>query len=387
MLADPILNKRAARFIPVARPSVGWREALAVARVTLSGWISQGRKVAEFETMFAKSHGKECGSACNSGTTAIQLALAAAGIGEGDRVLCPAFTMVAVPNSILNVGAVPVFYDASQASLVGNSSIEEIRDAYLSACDGRLPQWAPRALIVAHCYGEVTAGMDKIRKWCDDKGIVLIEDCAEVHYARGAGSWGDMVCWSFYANKNITTGEGGMVTTDRAEFKAKMDRIRMHAFSPLRHFNHTEKAYGCRMTEMQAAMGIVQHKRSGNLMARRAVLRALYDHALACDVLEDPFWTPATTPESAWWVMPIICNTEAEREGLREWLAQDGIETRTYFVPMHQQDHLRVYAGPERFPRAEYLGRCGLYLPLYPAMSAAEVLYVARSVRAWADRI
>jgi perosamine synthetase len=85
--------------------------------------------------------------------------------------------------------------------------------------------------------------------------------------------------------------------------------------------------------------------------------------------------------------MPIICNTEAEREGLREWLAQDGIETRTYFVPMHQQDHLRVYAGPERFPRAEYLGRCGLYLPLYPAMSAAEVLYVARSVRAWADRI
>lgn len=385
MKADPIVNKRAARHIPVARPSVGWREALAVARVTLSGWISQGRKVAEFETLFAKSHGQEYGSACNSGTTAIQLALAAAGIGPGDRVLCPTFTMVAVPNSILNVGAEPVFYDAAVGNLVGNSSLDDIKSSWeASAIHGPLNV---RALIVAHCYGEVTQGMDRIRAWCDATGIILIEDCAEVHYARGAGSWGDLVCWSFYANKNITTGEGGMVTTSRAEYKQKLDRIRMHAFSPLRHFNHTEKAYGCRMTEMQAAMGIVQHKRAPALMARRQMLRALYEHALGWDVLRgDPFSIPETTLDSAWWVMPVVCDSEEQREGLREWLAQDGIETRTYFVPMHMQEHLSKSARGD-YKRAEYLGRCGLYLPLYPAMSAAEVLYVARSVLAWAERL
>lgn len=372
----------------MARPSVGWREALAVARVTLSGWVSQGRKVAEFENLFAKSHGKAYGSACNSGTTAIQLALAAAGVGSGDLVLCPSFTMVAVPNSILNVGAEPAFYDASVTSLVGNTSVDDIHAAVdgLQGYDvARL-----RAVIVAHCYGEVAARMDKIRAYCDSLGVPLIEDCAEVHYAKGAGSWGDLVCWSFYANKNITTGEGGMVTTDRAEYKQKLDRIRMHAFSPLRHFNHTEKAYGCRMTEMQAAMGIVQHKRAAKLMARRAILRALYEHALGNDALKDPFYVPLSTTESAWWVMPIICNSEEQRENLREWLAQDGIETRTYFVPMHLQAHLQKYHFPQvngDLRRAEYLGRCGLYLPLYPAMSAADVLYVCRSVRAWADAL
>lgn len=381
MKADPIINKRAARHIPVARPSVGWREALAVARVTLSGWISQGRKVAEFETLFAKSHGQEYGSACNSGTTAIQLALAAAGIGPGDRVLCPTFTMVAVPNSILNVGAEPVFYDAAVGNLVGNSSLDEIRSAALAPAGQ-----GARALIVAHCYGEVTQDMAKIRTWCDGFGIILIEDCAEVHYAKGAGLWGDLVCWSFYANKNITTGEGGMVTTSRAEYKQKLDRIRMHAFSPLRHFNHTEKAYGCRMTEMQAAMGIVQHKRAPALMARRQMLRALYEHALGWDVLRgDPFCIPETSIDSAWWVMPIVCDSEEQREGLREWLAQDGIETRTYFVPMHMQEHLKKYARGD-YKRAEYLGCCGLYLPLYPAMQTLDVWYVSASVKAWAGR-
>lgn len=386
MKADPIVNKKAKMHIPVARPSVGWREALAVARVTFSGWISQGRKVAEFENLFAQSHGCTYGSACNSGTAAIQLALAAAGIGEGDLVMCPTFTMVAVPNSILNVGAKPLFFDAGIGNSVGNPTLREIQEAFnRSKVSGR----HVRALIVAHCYGETVAPheMIQIQSFCESNGVVLIEDCAEVHYAKGAGKWGDLVCWSFYANKNITTGEGGMVTTSRAEYKQKLDRIRMHAFSPLRHFNHTEKAYGCRMTEMQAAMGIVQHKRAPALMARRQLLRALYEEFLDLDVIKDPVFAPGTTLGSAWWVMPLMCETEAQRESLREWLAQDGIETRTYFVPMHQQAHLEEFAGPFSFQRAEYLGRCGLYLPLYPAMTVSEVRYVAQSVRAWIDRV
>lgn len=370
MANDPIINTRAKRAIPVARPSVGWREAIAVARTVASGWISQGRKVAEFEEKFAASHGRVYGSACSSGTTALMLALRAAGVGPGDAVLCPTFTMVAVPNSIVTVGAVPVFYDSSD--YVGNTSLAKIARKHRT-------DMSIKAVIVAHCYGEVCDDMAAIADWCRAHELVLIEDCAEVHYAAGAGKYGDLVCWSFYANKNITTGEGGMVTTNSASTKDKLDRIRMHAFTPGRHFWHTEHAYGVRMTEMQAAIGLVQMSRAPDFMGKRRMLRALYQL-----MLEDvSVLIPATSSRSAWWVMPIVLPTEDDRDSLRAWLAEAGIETRTYFQPMHLQSHLRQYVECGDLSHSEGLGECGLYLPMYPAMAYADVVYVCRAVKGW----
>jgi perosamine synthetase len=365
---DPVVNRAAKRFIPVAEPSIGKREVKAVAEVVESGWISQGQVVNEFEQIFANFHDTKYGSACTSGTTALHLALAVCDISRGDEVIIPDFTMVALANSTLLSGGTPVFADVVGG--VGNLSLDCIKEKITDKTT---------VVIVVHTYGEPIDDIVEISKYLNKRGIFLIEDCAEAHYAvhksgGKVGSFGDLAIFSFYANKNITTGEGGLVITDNKDVKDRLDRIRMHAFTPGKHFCHTERAFGYRMTNMQAAMGIEQHRRHEEFMLSRWTLRQRYENNLkGVSCIE----IPETTKSSAWWIMPILA--DGHRDSLRAALADNGIETRSYFYPMHTQSFLTQYDLGE-YPQANRLSQIGFYLPLNPTLSVDDIDYISEVI-------
>lgn len=370
-MPDPAINPNAPRRIPVARPTIGEAEAEAAKRAILAGWVSGGPRVEEFERVFAQAHGKKYGVACNSGTSALHLALAAFDIGPGDEVVVPVLAMAAVANAVLYCGARPVFVDSQGGD--GNAD-----GSWLA--DRRIAGPRVKAAIAAHLYGVPAVGfLRACRKHLP--GAVVIEDCAEAHYAaidgEPAGSFGTVSCWSFYGNKIVTTGEGGMVSTNDANMAERLRSLRAHAFTPGDHFHHQSLAFGYRMTEMAAAVGLVQHARRQELLARRKELARRYFAQL-----QGLAWAtfPERTFESAWWVFPVLAPHREFRDRLRARLANAGVETRTYFVPLHRQPHLRKYATCD-YPAAESLSARGFYLPLYPDLTDDDVDYICEMLR------
>lgn len=367
---DPVLNINAERVIRVASTSLGPKEEQYVLDCLRRNWLSQGPMVQEFEDLFAAAHGQRTGVACNSGTTALHLALAALDVGPGDEVIVPTMTMVACFNAILYCGARPVFAD-SEAN--GNISVPHVRSLLSSRT---------KAIIAVHLYGEP----------CDssifDLGherIPVIEDCAEAHYARfedglSVGSRGVMACFSFYGNKIVSCGEGGMVITSVPELSCRLESLRAHAFSESRHFQHKELAFGYRMTDMQAAVALGQHERREELLAARRQVAAWYAKHWG----EPTHVRPAgdRSAGSVWWVYPILCDDGVWPYRVREALAAAGVEHRTYFAPLHRQGHGRRYGVYGHYPVADRLARTGLYLPLHPGVSEADVAYICRILNA-----
>ena len=367
-MADPIVNLRAARVIPVARPSLGEAEAWAAYEAVRSGWISQGPLAERFERIFADCHGKRYGVSCNSGTTALHLALKAAEVAPGDEVVLPALTMVACANAVLYCGATPRFVDSEPAT--GNAD-----PAWLERVVGS----RTKAVIVPHLYGvPALEFLHAARELAPRAAIV--EDCAECHYAaaggRPVGSFGGLATFSFYANKIVASGEGGMVLVDCERTAQRLRGLRSHAFSPDTHFCHQELAFGARYTDLQAAVALVQHERRQELLARREAIARRYLERLAPVASLE---IPARTSESAWWVFPLLAPDREARDRLRGRLADAGVETRSYFVPLHRQQHLQRYAADE-LPVADALAARGLYLPLWPDMTDDDVDYVAAIV-------
>ncbi len=364
---DPVVNRRARRWIPVSSPQLGPTEEVGLAECVRRNWISCGPECAAFEREFATAHGKAYGVACTSGTVALKLALALHDIGPGDTVLVPAHTMVAVANAVLYRGAIPRFVDSN----------EDFTGLDVNHLDSQLRSHKPAAVIVAHLYGNPDD--DAVKLVCDND-VVLIEDCAEAHYARFAdgrpvGSDADAATFSFYANKIIATGEGGMVLVDDAKLAEKLDALRSHAFTPGNHFHHQFLAYGERMTDLQATVGRAQHARKDEFIRRRDAIANRYDlrleHVFASGRLRSWY----VGPNGVWWVYPVIAESKIERDGLRVRLADCGVETRTFFYPLHLQPHLAKYAEG-RFPNAENAGECGLYMPLHAGMTDEEVDYI-----------
>jgi len=364
-MPDPIVNVNAPRWLPVAKPSLGDAEARAAYEAVRSGWISQGPIVERFERAMAKSHGKRRGVACNSGTTALHLALKAADVGPGDEVVLPALTMVACANAVLYCGAEPRFVDSELTT--GNADPAQLQRAISRRT---------KAIIAPHLYGvPAIAFIEAARTLAPQATIV--EDCAECHYAmhgnRPVGSFGRLATFSFYANKIIAGGEGGMVLVDCERTARRLRSLRSHAFSPETHFCHEELAFGVRYTDLQAAVALVQHERRQELLARReAIARRYLEQLTGRHAIE----LPARTSGSAWWVFPLLARDRNARDLLRGRLAEAGVETRSYFIPLHQQKHLRQYAT-DAYPVAEQLADRGLYLPLWPDMTDEEVDYVA----------
>jgi perosamine synthetase len=363
------------RVIPVCEPTLGGNEAKYVLDCVESNWISSaGKYIPRFEEAFAEACDARYGVACANGTVALHLALATLGVGPGDEVILPTFTMIATINSVTYTGATPVLVDSEP--LTWNMDLNQVADKI-----------TPRTRVVmpVHTYGH-PVDMEPLLELAERHGLSIVEDAAEAHGAdyrgRKAGSLGHAGCFSFYANKIITTGEGGMITTNDPEIARLARILRDHAFSEERHFWHKYLGYNYRMTNMQAAVGLAQTEQLATFVAARRANAARYSAAL------DRIPGIVTPPEADWaknvfWMYSILVQDEfgMTRDGLRDCLADHGIETRTFFIPMHLQPiYYQAFKG-QRYPVAEMLCQRGFYLPSASSLTAREIDYVTGMVQ------
>jgi dTDP-4-amino-4,6-dideoxygalactose transaminase len=369
------------RRIPVIVPVLGEEEAQAAADAVRSGWVAQGPRVAEFERAFAATVGAEHGVAVSSCTTALHLCLVVLGVGPGDEVVVPSLSFIATANAVRYVGATPVFADVDLAS--GNLTSGAI-DAV------RTPR--TRAVIAVH-QGGVPADVDALRAACADWGVALVEDaaCAAGSTVRGrpASAGALLAAWSFHPRKVITTGEGGMVTTDNPDWAARLRRLREHGMNMSAADRHAsaqpvlesylETGFNYRMTDIQAAVGLVQLGKLAALVARRRQLAVRYHDLLADLPGVHPVRDPAygTTNFQSFWVLL----EHADRDAVLAALAEAGVSARRGIMAAHLEP---AYAGVPHapLPVTERLTRDSLILPLYHEMTGDEQEYVVSVLRA-----
>ncbi|MWV49741.1 glutamine--scyllo-inositol aminotransferase [Rathayibacter sp. VKM Ac-2803] len=361
--------------IDVMRPWLGQEEVDALAEVVASGWIAQGPRVARFEEAFASAMGVDHAVALSSCTTALHLGLVVAGVTVGDDVVVPSFSFIATANAVVHTGARPVFADVDPVT--GNVTAETIRAALTPAT---------RAVIAVD-QGGVPVDLDPIRALCDPLGIVVLEDAAcgagAQYRGRPVGASAALTAWSFHPRKLLTTGEGGMLTTNDAGLAARARRLREHSMSVSAADRHgsllappeqyDEVGFNYRMTDLQAALGLVQLGRLGELVARRRALAARYSEAFApvpgLRPVEDP--AHGTGNYQSYWV-EIGDEYPLDRDGLMAELASRGISARRGIMAAHRQPPYREHPGADRLPVTERLTDRTLILPLFHALTAEE---------------
>jgi perosamine synthetase len=363
------------RIIPVCEPTLNGNEAEYVLDCIESNWISSaGKYIPRFEEAFAEACGTRYGVACVNGTVALHLALATLGIGPGDEVILPTFTMIATINAVTYTGATPVLVDSEPVTW--NMDVNQVADKI-----------TPRTRVVmpVHTYGH-PVDMDPLLELAERHGLYIIEDAAEAHGAeykgRRAGSLGHAGCFSFYANKVITTGEGGMITTDDPDIARLASHLRDHAFSDERHFWHKYLGFNYRMTSLQAAVGLAQTEQMESFVRARRANAARYTAALQSipGIVTPP---EANWAKSVFWMYSILVEDEfgMTRDQLRAYLAEHGIETRTFFIPMHLQPiYYQAFKG-QRYPVSEMLCQRGFYLPSASSLTPREIDYITEMVR------
>jgi perosamine synthetase len=365
-------------FIPVATPCIGERELAYVTDALRSGWVSSaGPYVERFERAFAGYIGVSEAIAVANGTVGLHLALHALGLGPGDEVLVPALTFVATAHAVLQTGATPVFVDVEADTWCMDP---------LAA--GRAITDKTRAILPVHLYGH-PADMPALQRLAGSHGLRVIEDAAEAHGAemdgRRAGSLGDAAAFSFYGNKIITTGEGGMVTTNNPELAERLRFLKDHGMSPTRRYFHSELAFNYRLTSLQAALGLAQLEQIEDFIAQRRQLFAWYSQYLPHGPLVLNTERPGT--RNVYWMSSIVLTDECRigRDELMAGLHSRGIDSRPFFIPMQQLPHLRAYRAVGRqgagCPEAERLGARGLNLPSGPHVDEATVRYIGSVVK------
>lgn len=354
-------------MIPVNEPRLDGRELEYVTECLKTGWISSaGRFIGEFEESWAAYCGRGYGVAVCNGTVALQLAVAALDLGPGDEVIMPAFTIISCAMAIVYQGAVPVLVDADPAIWCMDVAKVEARITPRT-----------RAIMPVHMYGH-PVDMDPLLDLAEKHGLAIIEDAAEAHGAeylsrrgpepewRRCGSFGDLSCFSFYANKLVTTGEGGMVVTDDEALAKRLRLLRNLAFSPEQRFLHKELGFNFRLTNLQAAIGLAQVERIGETIERKRRIGTRYLEALASlPVIRIQAERPWA--RSVWWMNGLVLAKESgyTAVSLAKELATLGVETRPFFLGMHRQPALRdrgLFDG-ETYPVTEELADMGLYLP------------------------
>jgi perosamine synthetase len=363
-------------IIPVCEPVLEGNETRYVMDCLNTGWISSaGKYIPLFEQAFSRQVGCQYGIACVSGTTALHLILAALGLGPGDEAIVPTFTMIATAYAVSYTGARPVLVDSERHTW--NMDIGQLEAKITDRT---------KAIVVVHTYGH-PVDMDAVWDIARRHSLYVVEDAAEAHGAlykgQPCGSLGDAAAFSFYANKIITTGEGGMVTTNNLELAETVRTLRDHAFSKERHFWHKYMGFSFRLTNLQAAVGLAQTEQMGRFVTCRRENAALYTELLQ----DTPGLTlPAEEPwaHNIYWMYGLLVEDEfgLSRDELRRRLAAQGIETRTFFIPMHLQPIYYADYRDERYPVAEDLCRRGLYLPSASSLTRQEIEFVAKAVKA-----
>lgn len=368
------------RTIPVAKPFFGAEEEGLVLEVLRSGWVSQGPRVAEFERKFADYVGAADAVAVSSCTTAIHLALVAAGIGTGDEVLCPSFSFIATANAIVHAGGIPVFVDIDETTYnIDPNCIE-------AAITPRT-----KAILVVHQIG-LPAAMDEIAQIAERHGLILIEDAA---CAIGAEYCGQrigrphslMACFSFHPRKILTTGEGGMITSSDVELTARLRRLRQHAMSlsdVARHSamrvmteSYDEIGYNFRMTDLQAAVGIGQLTSLDNMIARRRELAQRYtDRLFAVPWLCVPFQPEECRPNYQSYMVRLTDESPIGRDDLMQKMLDLGISTRRGVMAIHRELPYRDDELEQSLPVTNLVTDSTLILPLFHAMEYSEQDYI-----------
>jgi dTDP-4-amino-4,6-dideoxygalactose transaminase len=371
-------------FLPYALPSIGDEEIAEVVDTLRSGWLSTGPKVKRFEADFAAYTGAAHAIAVNSCTAALHISLAALDVGPGDEVIVPTMTFCATANVVAHLGATPVLVDVDEDGLVPARAIA-------AAITPRT-----RAIVPVHYAGQA-CDLDEIFAAAGD--IPVVEDAAHAigcqYKGRRIGTFGRATAFSFYATKNMTTGEGGMITTDDPRLAATARQLSMHGMSRDAwnrygpsgswYYEVTAPGYKSNMTDMQAALGIHQLRRLDGFIARRQALASLYREALAgTPGLTLPVERPGRNHVYHLFPVHIDARVAAcDRGGLIQILRDHNIGASVHFIPLHRHPYYGHAPdnATKRFPVADKLFEGLLSLPLYPAMTAADVADVAAAVR------
>ncbi len=361
-------------MIPVNEPLLNGNEKKYLDACIDSGWISsEGPFVKKFEEDFAAITDRRYGIAVCNGTAALELAVRVLGIGQGDEIIMPTFTIVSCAAAVLRSGAIPVLVDSDPATW--NMDVSQIESKITPRT---------RAIMAVHIYG-LPVDMDPVLALAEKHGLMIIEDAAEAHglFYRGrpCGSFGAVSTFSFYPNKHITTGEGGMIVTDDPGIAEHCRSLRNLCFKRERRFLHDELGFNFRMTNLQAALGLAQLERLDQFIARKRLMGKRYDELLK-DVpgLQLPV-SRTGYAENVYWVYGIVLDGSIQfdaEEAMRR-LSKLMIGTRPFFWPMHEQpvfQRMGLFSGA-RFPVAERLARRGFYIPSGLALTDENITTVA----------
>ena len=364
-------------MIPVCEPLLTGKELEYVADCLKTNWISSvGKYIAEFENKFANYCECKHGISTTSGTTALHLALASLGIGHGDEVIVPAFTMAASVFAVVYTGATPVLVDSDPETW--NMDIARIEAKVTNKT---------KAIMPVHIYGH-PCDMDPIMKIAGRYNLFVVEDAAEAHGAeykgRKVGGIGHIACFSFYANKIITTGEGGMVVTNDDRIAEKARRLKDQAFSPGKRFLHTDIGFNYRMTNIQAAIGLAQLENIDKFIDLRRQNASHYNAALT-DISGITLPPEKEWAKNVYWMYSILVGQSfgTGRNELMQRLRERGVDTRTFFIPMHLQPafmNMHLFNG-ESYAIAEELSERGLYLPSGSGLKKEELDYICNSIK------
>jgi dTDP-4-amino-4,6-dideoxygalactose transaminase len=382
-------------LIPITKPFVGVEEAEAARAAVVSGWLSQGRQVAEFERRVAEYCGAAHAVAVSNCTTALHLALLMFDVGPGDEVICPSMSFIATANAVVHAGAMPVFAD------VDPQTYNLDPDAAEAAITPRT-----RVIMPVHQLG-LPADLDRFRALAAKHGIKVLEDAAcalgSRYKGRPVGGDGNLACFSFHPRKVLTTGEGGVITTNDAACAERLRLLRQHGMSVRDTERHTATkviledylcvGYNYRLTDVQAAIGVEQMKKLDGIVSRRRELAARYTEALAAH----PWLRPPFVPDYAEmnyqsYAVQLTPDAPISRNELMQRLLDEGIATKRGVMLSHCEPAYAGHANPQPLPNSEWASACSLLLPLYPQMTEAEqdqvvdALYRAAGVEATAVR-
>jgi perosamine synthetase len=363
-------------MVPVNEPLLGGQALNYVEECVRTGWVSsEGRFIKEFENSWAAYCGMEHGVAVSNGTTALEVAVACLQLGPGDEVILPTFTIISCVLSIVEAGATPVLVDSDP--LTWCMDTRQVESKITSRT---------RAIMPVHTYGH-PVDMDPLGELATRHGLFVIEDAAEAHGAeykgKRVGGIGDLSCFSFYANKIITTGEGGMVLTKGLDHAERARSLRNLCFRKDRRFYHTELGHNYRLTNLQAAIGLAQVEQIEEHIARKRWMGKSYTERLA-HLPQIALPVEASWAKNVYWMYGLVLSDDVDFDAtefaLR--LRSEGVDTRPFFIGMHEQPVLQsrgLFAG-EQYPVAERMARRGLYLPSGLTLNEEQLDTVCKAV-------
>lgn len=348
------------KFIPVNQPLLDGNEKKYLLECIESGWISsEGPFINEFEKKFAARVNRKHGIAVSNGTAAIDAAVDALGIGPGDEVIVPTFTIISCITQIVRCGAIPVLVDSDPVTW--NMDANQIEEKVTVRT---------KAIMIVHIYG-LPADVDPILEIAKKYNLKVIEDAAEMHGQtyknKPCGSFGDLSTFSFYPNKHITTGEGGMIVTDDDALAETCRSLRNLCFQPEKRFVHERLGWNLRMTNLQAALGLAQLERLDEFVSKKRAMGEKYSALLHnLPNIQQPL-SKTSYANNIYWVYGLVLSEGSEWDAVKvmKKMTEEGIGTRPFFCPMHQQPVLKRMGlfNKEHYPIAERLYRQGFYIP------------------------